>query len=380
VWFGGLVALVHVLPRATADGTARRAVIHRFSSTALASVVVLGATGLARALTELSSVSQLWSTSYGRALIVKTALFVPLLGIGALNRSRLLDRFARLRRSATVEIVAIAGIVVAVAILTELRPGVTARALAASPTSALGQPPTLPPRDAVVDARELGTDAVAVAREPTGTIVTVLGPDGTGLDGRDVTVDGISATSCGSGCYRTPSGAGATVRVTVDGRSLTFTLAARAPSAASLLRQVTAAYVGSRTIVFDETLASTPTNATTTRFTVVAPHTLAYDTHGGPSAVVIGSRRWDRASPSRPWLPSTQTPLEVTHPYWSSPTNAHLVAPGTVTFLDRAIPAWFRVTLRNGRPAVQHMTAASHFMTDRYVGFDVPVTVSPPSR
>jgi hypothetical protein len=26
------------------------------------------------------------------------------------------------------------------------------------------------------------------------------------------------------------------------------------------------------------------------------------------------------------------------------------------------------------------MTAAAHFMVDRYVGFDVPATVSPPSR
>ena len=83
---------------------------------------MLGATGVARALTELSSVSQVWSTSYGRALIVKTAIFVPLLGVGWLNRTHLLDVFTRLRRSVTVELVAIAGIVVAVAILTELRP------------------------------------------------------------------------------------------------------------------------------------------------------------------------------------------------------------------------------------------------------------------
>ena len=39
-------------------------------------------------VTELSSVSQLWSTSYGRALLVKTAIFVPLLGVGWLNRAR----------------------------------------------------------------------------------------------------------------------------------------------------------------------------------------------------------------------------------------------------------------------------------------------------
>ena len=380
VWFGGLAALVYVLPRATEDDRARRAVVHRFSSTALAAVAVLGTTGIARALTELSSVSQLWSTSYGRALLVKTAIFVPLLGIGWLNRTRLIDVFARLRRSVRVELVAIAGIVVAVAILTELRPGVAARTVTTAPTSALGRPPALPPRDAVVDARELGSDAVAVAREPARTTVTVIGPDGTGLDGRDVTVDGVPATSCGSGCYRAATHGGADVRVSVDGRALTFAVSATAPDAAALLERVTRAYRDAHTIVFDETLASTPTNATTTRFTVVAPNRLSYRTQGGPSAVVIGARRWDRSSDSAPWVPSGQTPLDVTHPYWTSPTNAHLVAPNTITFLDRGIPAWFRVTLRDGRPSVQHMTAASHFMTDRYAGFDVPAAVSPPSR
>jgi copper transport protein len=380
VWLGGLLALVWVLPRAAPDERERRAVVHRFSSVALAAVVVLGATGIARALTELSAVSQLWSTSYGRALLVKTAIFVPLLGVGWLNRTRLLDVFDRLRRSVSVELVALVGIVVAVAILTELRPGVIDRAVASSPTSALGRPPALPPRDAVVDARELGSDAVAVARGSTRTTVTLLGPEGTGLDGHDVRVDGLSATSCGSGCYRASSGTGPDVRVSVDGRTLTFSVRASAPGAAPLLARVTRTYRDSRTIVFDETLASTPTNATTTRFVVAAPNRLAYRTRGGPSAVVIGARRWDRADASAPWIASGQTPLDVTQPYWTSPTNVHLVAPNTLTFLERSIPAWFRVTLRGGRPKVQHMTAAAHFMTDHYVGFDVPVTVSPPSR
>jgi hypothetical protein len=207
--------------------------------------------------------------------------------------------------------------------------------------------------------------------------VTILGPGGTGDSGRSVRIDGRPATPCGAGCYRAAAADGP-LRVTVDGRTLTFAIPANAPDARALLAHVTRAYREARTIVFDETLASTPTNATTTRFTIVAPNRLAYHTRGGPSAVVIGARRWDRTSDRAPWLPSQQTPLDVTHPYWTAPTNAHLVAPGTITFLDRSIPAWFRVVVVRGRPSVQHMTAASHFMTDRYVGFDVPATVSPP--
>jgi MoxR-like ATPase len=55
-----------------------------------------------------------------------------------------------------------------------------------------------------------------------------------------------------------------------------------------------------------------------------------------------------------------------------------VVSPNELTFLDRRIPAWFHVTLRGARPAATRMTAAAHFMVDRYAGFDGPATVSPP--
>ncbi len=378
-WLGGLLAIVFVVPHAAADSERRTAAAHRFSSAALVAVILLAGTGTARAVTELSSVSQLWSTSYGRALIVKTAIFLPLLGVGWLNRTFLIRAFARLRRSATVEAIAIAGIVVAVAFLTELRPGTDAPAAAAAP-HVVPQPPTLPSASAVVAARELGTLAVAVAREPGRATVTLVGPDATGVDGRAVRVGGVPAVSCGAGCYRAASADTGPLRVSVEGRILTFALPLHAPGAARLLARVERAYRASRTIVFDETLASTPSNATTTRFTIVAPHRMSFRTRGGPAGIVIGDRRWDRANARSRWVPSSQTPLDVTQPYWSKPTNAHLVAPDTITFLDRSIPAWFRVTLVGGRPSVQHMTAAAHFMTDRYVGFDVPAEVSPPSR
>jgi hypothetical protein len=193
-------------------------------------------------------------------------------------------------------------------------------------------------------------------------------------------VNGAAAAQCGSGCYRAPSPATGPLRVSIGNHTLAFDVAANAPDATAILARITRAYRASRTIVFDETLASSPTNAQTTRFTVVAPHRLAYQTRNGPAAIVIGARRWDRTSGNAPWQPSSQTPLDVTRPYWTKPTNAHLVGPNTITFVDRRIPAWFRLTFRGARPTVQHMTAAAHFMTDRYVGFDVPAEVSPPSR
>ena len=62
-------------------------------------------------------------TLYGRALLAKTALFVPLLLLGRANRDLIERRSPLLTRSIAVEIALIAAIVVVVSVLTELRPG-----------------------------------------------------------------------------------------------------------------------------------------------------------------------------------------------------------------------------------------------------------------
>ena len=93
---------------------------------------------------------------------------------------------------------------------------------------------------------------------------------------------------------------------------------------------------------------------------------------------MIGTRRWDRDSSRAPWVESVQTQLNVMQPYWGKPTNVHEIAPNVLTFVDRRVPAWFRVTLTGARPQRVQMTAAGHFMVDRYVGIDVPLDISPP--
>jgi len=123
LWIGGLFALVLVAPRDGASPQLLAAAARRFSKLALASVLVLAVTGAGRALAELSAVSQLWTTGYGRAILAKTGLFVVLLGLGALSRERVLAGVARLRNLMFVELAFALGIVVAVAVLTSLRPG-----------------------------------------------------------------------------------------------------------------------------------------------------------------------------------------------------------------------------------------------------------------
>ena len=80
-----------------ASGWLCAGVVVRFSALAIASVAVLAVTGVYRALAELSSLSDLVDTGYGRALVVKLVLFAALLAVGAYNR---LVLHARLERAA----------------------------------------------------------------------------------------------------------------------------------------------------------------------------------------------------------------------------------------------------------------------------------------
>ncbi|HEY5057968.1 MAG TPA: copper resistance protein CopC, partial [Gaiellaceae bacterium] len=105
-WIGVLVGLVAL----------RGASMRRASLLALGAVLVLAATGVVRAAYELTQLSQLWDTSYGRALLVKTGLLLVVLAAGWAVR-------ARPQRRAAVELMLVAGLLVAVSVLVQLRPG-----------------------------------------------------------------------------------------------------------------------------------------------------------------------------------------------------------------------------------------------------------------
>ena len=105
VWVGGLFALAVVVPREGVSPEMVERAARRFSTYALAAVVAVALTGAVRALAELSSVSQLWTTGYGRAILAKTAIFAVLLGLGAVSRATVRQGAGRLRNVVLVELV-----------------------------------------------------------------------------------------------------------------------------------------------------------------------------------------------------------------------------------------------------------------------------------
>jgi copper transport protein len=111
IWIGGVAALAVTPVPGRADAA------RRFAGYAVPAVVLVAAGGLARALTELSSVSQLWTTAYGRVLLVKSALFLAALLAGWIARRRLESR------ALAAELVVLTILVVAVGTLTDVKPG-----------------------------------------------------------------------------------------------------------------------------------------------------------------------------------------------------------------------------------------------------------------
>ena len=381
VWLGGLVGLVLVL-RGQGE---RRVLLRRFSNVALVSVVVLAATGVIRAFSELRSVGQVWSTGYGRVLVVKTVLLAVLVALGWRNRYRLVPRLSvgSLRRSVAVELLLFAGLVAAVGLLTDLRPGRDRVALAAV-TESKGPPP-LPARDMVVEAREAGKFAVTLGFRPPRAEVVVLAQDGRGVNGLAVEINGTKARPCGSGCYDTNLSTRHSVRVEVSGTNLVFSVPTKRRAADALLARATRAFRALRSVHYVERLASSPRDKVVADFTLERPNRLEYQIKGGASGIIIGSRRWDRARGGK-WVPSAQEPTPQPEPIWAGhATNAYVLetTPSiyVVSFFKPAGPVW--VTLRLDRrtllPRDLRMTAAAHFMTHRYTSFNAPRRIRAPT-
>lgn len=399
VWTGGVAMLLLDL----AEEHARADRLRRFSAVALPSVAVLAGTGAARAYFELDSFAQLWSTGYGRVLLVKSALLLVLVGLGWRNRRRLAARVVAplaWRRPLGVELVLLASLVVAVALLTSLAPGVTRGGAATrSAETVTTGPLRFPHGDYVVQAQEAGDLAVVLWATPgprrTRLRVSVVDPAQRGLSGLSLSATAAGRIErlapCGFGCYAGAVPSARIVALSLAKRGqpaerLAFRVPARAVPAAALVAHADRVYRALRSLTIHERLASGPRDVIHTTFHVVAPDRLVYTIAGGPQAVIVGGRRWDRASPHGRWTRSAQSPLREPQPFWGDGPirDAHvLVEKGAVlvvSFFAPAIPAWFTVDLdrHTFRTSGLEMTAAAHFMHHRYSGFDAPISVEPP--
>jgi hypothetical protein len=265
-----------------------------------------------------------------------------------------------------------------------------------------------PPGGALVFAREDGAKVLALALVPGGRQLSlqasVVGPEGQGVAGLPVgfavgTAGGrvvhARGVACGAGCYVTTVAVRSPrfVRVTLGGRAESFVFAVPRTwppaDATALVSRSGRVWRNLRTLVSHERLASDRRHVIHTRYHMAAPDRFAYEIAGGPAAIILGSRRWDRSSPTAPWRRSSQQPpLRQPVPFWCSVRDARIVASAKVrgrsawriTFFDPTTPAWFAVVLdkQTMRTLELWMVTTSHFMHDVYGPFDQPVRLRPP--
>jgi putative copper export protein len=97
-----------------------------FSPVALTCAAIVLLTGVVSAWLRLGAISPLWTSGYGRMLLLKVALLVGVAGTGAYNWLRVKpalgtpDATSRLRRSATVELAVGIAVIAVTAILVAL--------------------------------------------------------------------------------------------------------------------------------------------------------------------------------------------------------------------------------------------------------------------
>jgi copper transport protein len=376
VWIGGVFSLIVLAPREEA--------VRRFAPFAGAAVVAIAITGVLRAISELSSVSQLWTTSYGKAILVKSVLFLAVVATAAAARGR------PGRRTIAFEGVLLFALVAAVAVLIGLRPGRDTLAQAAAP----GPAP-------FVTAAPIGSYAVGVsltqATDGVRAEATVLGIDGP-ANGLDVTItvagNAQAGEKCGDGCYAAvaPVQQPTSLRVKIGKSSASFRVPELwpAPSAGAAVAAATRSFRALRSVTIDSRLASSPTNATKTIYRMAAPNRITgVEPSTGAAEVIIGGRRWDRDSANAKWEQSAAVPVrQPSTPWPPGVRDAHYAGDETVlgrtlsvvTFYDPLTPAWFAIHLdpNTGRTYAMDMIATAHFMREDYRGFNKPLEIVPP--
>jgi copper transport protein len=102
VWVGGIACLLIALPGATGQlqpGERSRlllAALARFSPLALAAVIVIALTGAIQAYIDVRSIDGLLHTTYGALVLAKVVLLLCLVGLGWVNRRRVIPALRRL--------------------------------------------------------------------------------------------------------------------------------------------------------------------------------------------------------------------------------------------------------------------------------------------
>jgi len=430
LWIGGLLTLVLLLPSLirTLGDTERLAtlarVVPRFSVLALGCVQALALTGFYQTWIHVDGPTTLGDTLYGRTLLVKLLLLLPLIALGAVSRLLLLPRLRAAAATPVGETAATTrrywrvlwgeaalGVVVlaVVGLLTALPPARSVVSARASDGDNAAAPATT---ESVTIAGAAGTTLVDLTIGPTGSGPAVLSvilrdPSGVTIDDavvalrlmppdsgtpQDVplTARGGRYTGLGDlariGAWRivasvTPRGG------TAD--QATFALNLPTGGARTILAQSDLA-MNRLTSLSERQMIGAGGPTTTTYYQWAAPDRLRLRSDAGSETIIIGKQRFDRTSGS--WIPSAwpdaggyRWPI---YEYARTAAEVTLLRRETLegtpcwvlSFLDT--PSGGRLTLwigeADGLVRRQQMFAVGHYMESVFSDFNAPVTITAP--
>ena len=129
VWVGALAALVAIATGLVERPAGHRRIaelVGRFSPRAVVAVEVIAVSGVVTAVFYFAALGELWTTGYGRVLLLKVVLFLATGAVGAYNWRRLTPRLGdepgtrALLRSARLELALAAGVLLVTAVLVHL--------------------------------------------------------------------------------------------------------------------------------------------------------------------------------------------------------------------------------------------------------------------
>lgn len=419
VWVGGLPALVRVFSALPdpARGTVSKYLVPRVSQAAALALAFVMLTGLPAAVRNVGAWSALLPSLYGRLLLVKVALVLPLIALGALNRFAYRPRIersgdalalGRFRRSVAVEIVIGVAILLVVAVLSITPPAaITQPAAETRGVILAGIADDLQVRLTVAPAEAGWNDLRAVVnqfdtgRPVVGAAVSVTLHAMNRVE--DLRIDlppaGGAGAYAASGDVLTVGWWEIAVEVRQGNRSREIRVPLVVgepdrqpdPAAAQLLARVGRRMRTIQSWVELEQITDGVGHVAATRFEAIRPDRLRYRTASGSEAVIIGAVRYSREQGGawvRDVLPQ---PLLLEGLYLSYVNGAAAVRFGreeacpnercrVVLWEIPSARASFaaRIGLRTGHIYTLAMVAPQHYMTSEPAGLNAPVRIAPP--
>jgi copper transport protein len=157
LWLGGLVALL--IQVRGAESPAKAELARRFALLAGFGLAIVALTGVVRAVADIGSMADLFSSEFGLLVLVKVALLLPIAALGALNHFRSVPRarsdLRPLRRAGSVELAIGAVVLLVASILVNVAPPTEVAAAAGPGGQANAQASAAPPLE--VDGADYGT-------------------------------------------------------------------------------------------------------------------------------------------------------------------------------------------------------------------------------